>query len=72
MMRTEVRLFNKDNKSMLTFCDDGDGTMSVIVTNNSQSAAASFPLKDIFNFISKVYDIELLKEEDEDDESSAS
>jgi hypothetical protein len=73
MMRTEVRLFNKDNKSMLTFCDDGDGTMSVIVTNNSQSAAASFPLKDIFDFISKVYDIELLKdqEENEDEQSSS-
>ena len=70
-MRTEVRLFNKDNKSMLTFCDDGDGKMSVIVTNNSQSSAATFPLKDIMDFISKVYDIELTKEEDEDEQSSS-
>jgi hypothetical protein len=67
MMKTEVRLFNDKTNSMLTFTDCGDGDMVVIVTNNSQSAAASFLLKDIFNFISKVYDIELLKEESEDD-----
>ena len=72
MMKTEVRLFNDKTNSMLTFCDCGDGDMVVIVTNNHQSSAATFPLKDIFDFISKVYDIELLKEEDEDDESSAS
>jgi uncharacterized protein YpmS len=72
MMKTEVRLFNDKTNAMLTFTDCGDGDMVVIVTNNSQSAAASFPLKDVFNFISKVYDIELLKEESEDDESSAS
>jgi len=72
MMKTEVRLFNEKTGSMLTFTDCGDGDMVVIVTNNSQSAAACFPLKDIFDFISKVYDIELLKEEVEDDESSAS
>jgi uncharacterized protein YpmS len=71
-MKTEVRLFNDKTNAMLTFTDCGDGDMVVIVTNNSQSAAASFPLKDVFNFISKVYDIELLKEESEDDESSAS
>ena len=67
MMKTEVRLFNDKTNAMLTFTDCGDGDMVVIVTNNSQSAAASFPLKDVFNFISKVYDIELLKEEDEDE-----
>ena len=72
MMKTEVRLFNDTTGSMLTFTDCGDGDMVVIVTNNSQSAAACFPLKDIFDFISKVYDIELLKEEDEDEQSSAS
>ena len=67
MMKTEVRLFNDKTNAMLTFTDCGDGDMVVIVTNNSQSAAASFPLKDVFNFISKVYDIELLKKEDEDE-----
>ena len=67
MIKTEVRLFNDKTNAMLTFTDCGDGDMVVIVTNNSQSAAASFPLKDVFNFISKVYDIELLKEEDEDE-----
>ena len=71
MMKTEVRLFNEKH-SMLTFCDNGDDTITVIVTNSNQSSAATFPLKDIMDFISKVYDIELTKEEDEDDESSAS
>ena len=72
ILKTEVRLYNEKTNAMLTFSDCGDGDMVVIVTNNSQSAAASFHLKDVFNFISKVYDIELLKEESEDDESSAS
>ena len=72
MMKTEVRLFNDKTNSMLTFCDNGDNTITTIVTNNCQSSAATFPLKDIMDFVSKVYDIELTKEEDEDDESSAS
>jgi hypothetical protein len=67
MMKTEVRLFNDKTGSMLTFCDNGDGNMNVIVTNQSQSSAATFPLKDIFDFISKVYDIELTKEEEDDE-----
>lgn len=71
MMKTEVRLFNEKH-CMLTFCDNGDDTITVIVTNSNQSSAVTFPLKDIMDFISKVYDIELTKEEDEDDESSAS
>lgn len=71
MMKTEVRLFN-ENHHMLTFCDNGDNTITAIVTNSNQSSAATFPLKDIMDFVSKVYDIELLKEESEDDESSAS
>jgi hypothetical protein len=71
MMKTEVRLFNEKH-SMLTFCDNGDDTITVIVTNNNQSSAATFPLKDIMDFVSKVYDIELTKEESEDDKSSAS
>jgi len=73
MMKTEVRLFNEKTKSMLTFTDCGDGDMVVIVTNNSQAAAAYFPLKDIFDFISKVYDIELLKDQegDEDEQSNS-
>jgi hypothetical protein len=72
ILKTEVRLYNEKTNAMLTFSDCGDGDMVVIVTNNHQSSAAHFPLKDIFDFISKVYDIELTKEEDEDDESSAS
>jgi hypothetical protein len=68
MMKTEVRLFNDKTNSMLTFTDCGDGDMVVIVTNNHQSSAASFPLKDIFDFISKVYDIELLKDQEEDED----
>jgi hypothetical protein len=71
MMKTEVRLFNDETNSMLTFVDNDDDTITAIVTNNHQSSAATFPLKDIFDFISKVYDIELLKEEDEDDESGS-
>jgi len=72
VLKTEVRLYNEKTNALLTFSDCGDGDMVVIVTNNHQSSAAHFPLKDIMNFISKVYDIELTKEEDEDDESSAS
>ena len=68
MMKTEVRLFNDKTNSMLTFCDCGDGDMVVIVTNNHQSSAATFPLKDIMDFVSKVYDIELTKEEEDDEE----
>jgi hypothetical protein len=71
MMKTEVRLFNDETNSMLTFVDNDDDTITAIVTNNHQSSAATFPLKDIMDFISKVYDIELLKEEDEDDESGS-
>jgi hypothetical protein len=71
MMKTEVRLFNDKTNSMLTFTDCGDGDMVVIVTNNSQSAAACFPLKDIFDFISKVYDIELLKDQEENEDEQS-
>jgi len=73
MMKTEVRLFNDKTGSMLTFCDNGDDTITAIVTNSNQSSAATFPLKDIMDFISKVYDIELLKdqEENEDEQSSS-
>jgi hypothetical protein len=68
MMKTEVRLFNDKTNSMLTFCDNGDNTITAIVTNNYQSSAATFPLKDIMDFVSKVYDIELTKEEEDDEE----
>ena len=71
MIKTEVRLFNDETGSMLTFVDNGNDTITAIVTNNSQSSAAVFPLKDIMDFVSKVYDIELTKE-NEDDESSSS
>lgn len=57
MIKTEVRLFNDETGSMLTFAGNGNDTITVIVTNNSQSSAATFPLKDITDFISKVLDV---------------